>query len=142
MLQLVPESLPLPSAASHDEELDVTLDPECAPEGEESDTPATETLGGQPIRDGHVIHSDGTAVIFTCVLADPGRGALRRLLDRIRSQRDRQQAAATALTSHEGDTDVEVLSVETGSLSSQEKAPEGSSEEQTPSLTHSDDGKA
>lgn len=43
-------------------------------------------------------------------------------------------------TSHEGDA--EVLSVETGSLSSQEKAPEGSSEEQTPSPTHTDEGKA
>lgn len=45
-------------------------------------------------------------------------------------------------TSHEGDAEVEVLSVETGSLSSQEKAPEGSSEEQMPSPTHTDDGKA
>lgn len=74
-------------------------------------------------------------------MADPGRGALRRLLDRIRIQRDRQRAAATTLTSHEGDTDVEVVSVETGSLSSQEKAPEGSLEEQMPSPVHTDDGK-
>ncbi|XP_067222481.1 uncharacterized protein cep295 isoform X2 [Chanodichthys erythropterus] len=114
VLQLVPEPLPPLSAASHDEELDVTLDPECAPEGEEPDTPVTEA-------------------------PDPGRGALRRLLDRIRSQRARQRAAATT-PSHEGDAEVEVLSVETGSLSSQEKAPEGSSEEQTPSPTHTDDG--
>ncbi|KAK7156992.1 hypothetical protein R3I94_006904 [Phoxinus phoxinus] len=115
VLQLVPEPLPPLSAASHDEELDVTLDPECAPEGEEPDTPVTET-------------------------PDPGRRALRRLLDRIRSQRDRQRAAAAALTSHEGDADVEVLSVETGSLSSQQKAPEGSSEEHASSLAHTDDG--
>ncbi|XP_051717499.1 centrosomal protein of 295 kDa isoform X2 [Ctenopharyngodon idella] len=115
VLQLVPEPLPPMSAASHDEELDVTLDPECAPEGEEPGTSVTEA-------------------------PDPGRRALRRLLDRIRSQRARQRAAATTLTSHEGDAEVEVLSVETGSLSSQEKAPEGSSEEQTPSPTHTDDG--
>ncbi|XDV31599.1 hypothetical protein PO909_002582 [Leuciscus waleckii] len=118
VLQLIPEPLPpLSAASSHDEELDVTLDPECAPEGEEPDTPVTET-------------------------PDPGRRALRRLLDRIRSQRDRQRAAATTLTSHEaeGDADVEVVSVETGSLSSQEKAPEGSLEEQTPSPAHTDDG--
>ncbi|XP_077063625.1 centrosomal protein 295 isoform X2 [Siphateles boraxobius] len=111
VLQLVPEPLHPLSAASHDEELDVTLDPECAPEGEEPDTPETET-------------------------PDPGRPALRRLLDRIRSQRDRQRAAATTLTSHEGDADVEVSSVETGSLSSKE----GSLEEQTPSPAHTDGG--
>ncbi|XP_067306073.1 uncharacterized protein cep295 isoform X2 [Pseudorasbora parva] len=113
VLQLVPEPLPPPSAASHDDELDVTLDPECAPEGGEPDTPVTET-------------------------PDPGRRALRRLLDRIRSQRERQRAAA--LTSHEGEADVEVSSVEAGSLSSQEKAPEESLEEQAPSLTHTEDG--
>lgn len=54
VLQLVPEPLPPLSAASHDEELDVTLDPECAAEGEEPDAPVTETPGGQPIREQHV----------------------------------------------------------------------------------------
>lgn len=67
MLQLVPEPLPPMSAASHDEELDVTLDPECAPEGEEPGTSVTEAPGGQPIRDQHVIRSDGAAVIFSLV---------------------------------------------------------------------------
>ncbi|XP_039530681.1 uncharacterized protein cep295 isoform X2 [Pimephales promelas] len=126
VLQLVPEPLPPLSAASHDEELDVTLDPECTPEGEE--TPS-ETASGQPIREQHG---------RSAATADPGRHALRRLLDRIRSQRDRQRAAT--LTSHDGDDDVGVSSVETGSLSSQEKAPEASLEEQTPSLAHTDDG--
>ncbi len=41
VLQLVPEPLPV-SAASHDEELDVTLDPE----SEEPETPVAETPGG------------------------------------------------------------------------------------------------
>lgn len=67
MLQLVPEPLPPLSAASHDEELDVTLDPECAPEGEEPDTPVTEAPGGQPIREQYVIRSDRAAVIFSLV---------------------------------------------------------------------------
>ncbi|XP_073674056.1 uncharacterized protein cep295 [Garra rufa] len=122
VLQLVPEPLPSLSAASHDEELDVTLDPENAPEGEEPETPVTETPVSPP--------------------ADPGRRALTRLLERIRRQRDqrtRQQTADTPVTSHEGDAEEEALSVETGSLSSQEKASGGSLEEQTPSTTHTDD---
>ncbi|XP_050984828.1 centrosomal protein of 295 kDa isoform X1 [Labeo rohita] len=122
MLQLVPEPLPSLSAASHDEELDVTLDPECAPEGEEPETPVTETPASPP--------------------ADPGRRALTRLLERIRRQRDqrtRQQIADTPVTSHDGDAEEQALSVETGSLSSQEKASGGSSEEQTPSTTHTEE---
>lgn len=50
MLQLIPEPLPPLSADSHDEELDVTLDPE----GEEPETPVAETPGGQPIGEHHV----------------------------------------------------------------------------------------
>lgn len=41
VLQLVPEPLPPLSSSSHDEELDVTLDPE----GEEPETPGSETAG-------------------------------------------------------------------------------------------------
>ncbi|KAF4103748.1 centrosomal protein of 295 kDa isoform X2 [Onychostoma macrolepis] len=121
VLQLVPEPLPL-SAASHDEELDVTLDPECVPEGEEPETPVAETPASPP--------------------AEPGRRALSRLLERIRRQRDRrtsQQTADTPGTSHDADAQEEALSVETGSLSSQEKASGGSLEEQTPSSTHTED---
>lgn len=67
VLQLVPEPLPPLSAASHDEELDVTLDPECAPEGEAPDAPVTEAPGEQPIREQRVVRSDGAAVIFCLV---------------------------------------------------------------------------
>lgn len=98
---------------------------------------------------------DGTAVeieisvMFSIVSAasppaDPGRRALTRLLERIRRQRDqrtRQQIADTPVTSHDGDAEEQALSVETGSLSSQEKASGGSSEEQTPSTTHTEEGK-
>lgn len=41
VLQLVPEPLPPLSSSSHDEELDVTLDPE----REEPETPGSETAG-------------------------------------------------------------------------------------------------
>ncbi len=76
--------------------------------------------------------------------AEPGRRALSRLLERIRRQRERrtgQQTAATPGTSHDADAQEEALSVETGSLSSREKASGGSLEEQTPSTTHTEDGK-
>ncbi|KAK2881615.1 hypothetical protein Q8A67_018883 [Cirrhinus molitorella] len=122
VLQLVPEPLPSLSAASHDEELDVTLDPECAPEVEEAETPVTETPASPP--------------------AEPGRRALTRLLERIRRQREQrthQPTADTPVMSHDTDAEVEALSVETGSFSSQEKASGGSVEEQTPSTTHTED---
>ncbi|XP_016383645.1 centrosomal protein of 295 kDa isoform X3 [Sinocyclocheilus rhinocerous] len=124
VMQLVPEPLPPLSASSHDEELDVTLDPECAPEGEEPETPGTETAAS------------------SAPPADAGRRALSRLLERIRRQRDqrsRQQTADMPVTSRDADTQEEALSVETGSLSSQEKASGGSSEQQTPSTTHTED---
>ncbi|XP_042621736.1 centrosomal protein of 295 kDa isoform X3 [Cyprinus carpio] len=117
VLQLVPEPLPPLSSSSHDEELDVTLDPE----GEEPETPGSETAAPP---------------------ADAGRQALSRLLERIRRQRDqrsRQQTADTPETSRDGDTQEEALSVETGSLSSQEKASGGSLEQETPSTTHTED---
>ncbi|XP_051962774.1 centrosomal protein of 295 kDa [Xyrauchen texanus] len=123
VLQLVPE--PLPSAASHDVDLDVTLDPECTPAAETWDTPdTTETETPESS------------------VGDPGRHALRRLLDRIRSQRDaagQRQRTATTTTSEE-DTVPDVLSVETGSLSSQERERAGDVDERTPSVTHSDKG--
>ncbi|XP_073780326.1 centrosomal protein of 295 kDa isoform X3 [Danio rerio] len=59
LLQLVPEPLPPLSAASHDEELDVTLDP--------CETPPTDSPESS---------------------ADPGRRALSTLLERIRSRRE------------------------------------------------------
>uniref|UniRef100_A0A9J8C2F0 Centrosomal protein of 295 kDa n=1 Tax=Cyprinus carpio carpio TaxID=630221 RepID=A0A9J8C2F0_CYPCA len=117
VLQLVPEPLPPLSSSSHDEELDVTLDPE----GEEPETPGSETAAPP---------------------ADAGRQALSRLLERIRRQRDqrsRQQTADTPETSRDGDTQEEALSVETGSLSSQEKASGGGLEQETPSTTHTED---
>uniref|UniRef100_A0A8C1Q1H9 ALMS motif domain-containing protein n=1 Tax=Cyprinus carpio TaxID=7962 RepID=A0A8C1Q1H9_CYPCA len=117
VLQLVPEPLPPLSSSSHDEELDVTLDPE----GEEPETPGSETAAPP---------------------ADVGRQALSRLLERIRRQRDqrsRQQTADTPETSRDGDTQEEALSVETGSLSSQEKASGGSLEQETPSTSHTED---
>ncbi|XP_016102973.1 centrosomal protein of 295 kDa isoform X2 [Sinocyclocheilus grahami] len=120
VMQLVPEPLPPLSASSHDEELDVTLDPE----GEEPETPGTETAAS------------------SAPPADAGRRALSRLLERIRRQRDqrsRQQTADTPVTSRDADTQEEALSVETGSLSSQEKASVGSLEQQTPSTTHTED---
>ncbi|XP_052471870.1 centrosomal protein of 295 kDa isoform X5 [Carassius gibelio] len=121
VLQLVPEPLPPLSTSSHDEELDVTLDPECAPEEEEPETPGAETAASS---------------------ADPGRQALSRLLERIRRQRDlrsRQLTTHTPLTSPDPDPDTqdEALSVETGSFSSREQ----SSEQETPSThtTHTQD---
>ncbi|XP_043115230.1 centrosomal protein of 295 kDa isoform X3 [Puntigrus tetrazona] len=122
VLQLVPDPLPPPSAASHDEELDVTLDPECAPEGEEPETPIAETPASPR--------------------ADGSRRALSRLLERIRRQRDRrtgQLTTETPGTSHDADAQEEASSVETGSLSSQEKESGVSLEEQTPSTTHTED---
>lgn len=71
--------------------------------------------------------------------AEPGRGALSRLLERIRRQRARRTGQQTAGTSH--DAQEEPFSVETGSLSSLEKASGGSLDEQTPSTTHTEDGK-
>ncbi|XP_051521584.1 centrosomal protein of 295 kDa isoform X2 [Myxocyprinus asiaticus] len=123
VLQLVPE--PLPSAASCDADLDVTLDPECTPAaetGDTPDTPETETPESS--------------------VGDPGRHALRRLLDRIRSQRDaasQRQRTATTTTSEE-DAVPDVLSIETGSLSSQEHERAGEVDERTPSVTHADKG--
>ncbi|XP_065137806.1 uncharacterized protein cep295 isoform X2 [Paramisgurnus dabryanus] len=117
-LQLVPEPLPHSSAGSHDEDLDVTVDPE----GEEPDT-VTETLESSvPSR-------------------DPGRQALRKLLDRIRNQRDRVQEQQTAVeeTSSE-DVVTDGLSIETGSLNSQEREQAGSVEEQTSTVTESEEG--
>ncbi|XP_059389812.1 centrosomal protein of 295 kDa-like [Carassius carassius] len=123
VLQLVPEPLPPLSTSSHDEELDVTLDPECAPEGEEPEPPDAET-----------------AAVSSAPPADAGRQALSRLLERIRRQRDQrsqQQITHTPVTSPDPDTQDEALSVETGSFSSQEK----SSEQETPSThtTHTQD---
>nr|XP_055051767.1 centrosomal protein of 295 kDa isoform X2 [Misgurnus anguillicaudatus] len=117
-LQLVPEPLPHSSAGSHDEDLDVTVDPE----GEEPDT-VNETLESSvPSR-------------------DPGRQALRKMLDRIRNQRDRVQEQQTVVeeTSSE-DVVTDVSSIETGSLNSQEREQAVSVEEQTSSVTESEEG--
>ncbi|XP_071396494.1 uncharacterized protein cep295 [Centroberyx affinis] len=73
VLQLVPEPLPAPSTGSQDQELDVTLD--------EDVTPAAE-------------HTHRDAEQETSARAEPSRPAprraLRKLLDRIRSQRDQR----------------------------------------------------
>uniref|UniRef100_UPI003AAB0394 uncharacterized protein cep295 n=1 Tax=Centroberyx gerrardi TaxID=166262 RepID=UPI003AAB0394 len=73
VLQLVPEPLPAPSTGSQDQELDVTLDDDV--------TPAAE-------------HTHRDAEQETSARAEPSRPAprraLRKLLDRIRSQRDQR----------------------------------------------------
>lgn len=73
---------------------------------------------------------------------DPGRRALRKLLDRIRNQRDREQPAAVEETSSEDVVVTDVSSIETGSLNSQEREQAGSIEEQTSSVTESEEGTA
>ncbi|XP_076837093.1 centrosomal protein 295 isoform X2 [Brachyhypopomus gauderio] len=107
VLQLVPEPLPAPYDGGHDEDLDVTLDHEITPlEEEESATP--------PV---------GPSV-------DSGRQPLRRLLERIRNQRDQWSSHQHPV----GDVSAakDNSSIETGSMSNQECEQALSPEQDTP----------
>ncbi|XP_037533826.1 centrosomal protein of 295 kDa [Nematolebias whitei] len=126
VVQLVPEPLPASSTGSRDQELDVTLDETSRPEAEH-------------------VHNDterqaGSSEQETSAEAEPPkpapRRALRKLLDRIRSQRDewvsgssRVSDSPTVFTDLIPERDT---SIESGSLQSEEKheqtpieAPEG-----------------
>ncbi|KAL7851396.1 hypothetical protein AOLI_G00217520 [Acnodon oligacanthus] len=120
ILNPVPEPLPAPSAGSNDEDLDVTLDPEATPcekaeEGEVSAAPPSQ----------RVVNS--------------GQPTLRRLLERIRRQRE--QWSCRQFPAGRGKAVLENTSIETGSLSNQEWEHAPSSEQDTSDALRGTDSK-
>ncbi|XP_036418296.1 centrosomal protein of 295 kDa isoform X2 [Colossoma macropomum] len=118
ILKPVPEPLPVLSAGSNDEDLDVTLDPEailCEEAEEESAAPPSQ-----------------------CV-ANSGQPTLRKLLERIRRQRE--QWSCRQFPVGRGKAVLENTSIETGSLSNQEWEHAPSSEEDKSDVLHGTDTK-
>ncbi|XP_063763010.1 centrosomal protein of 295 kDa isoform X1 [Eleginops maclovinus] len=115
VVQLVPEPLPALSTDSRDQELDVTLD-EIPPKGAGTTQYDTE-------------QEDGSTEQETSVQVEPSkpapRRALRKLLDRIRNQRnhwaEQNTPAAESPTSITDQIPERDTTIDTGSLSSEEK---------------------
>ncbi|XP_029923683.1 centrosomal protein of 295 kDa isoform X3 [Myripristis murdjan] len=117
MVQLVPEPLPAPSTGSQDQELDVTLDDAVTP-GTENTQQDTEQEAGSTEQE-------------TSAQAEPSRAAprraLKKLLDRIRSQREQQSGVSGRVPVAEPPITVtnEIperdISIDTGSLISEER---------------------
>ncbi|MBN3316912.1 CE295 protein, partial [Atractosteus spatula] len=105
VLRLVPEPLPVPSTGSHDGELDVTLESGVTSNGEE--------------------HSEESQSVHlprrTEDQAQASKQALKRLLSKVRTQRDQWSSRS------EAETAPETMTIESGSLDSEERDEEISS---------------
>uniref|UniRef100_A0A1A8JVF2 Uncharacterized protein n=1 Tax=Nothobranchius kuhntae TaxID=321403 RepID=A0A1A8JVF2_NOTKU len=117
VIQLVPEPLPALSASSHDQELDVTLDETAVPEAESAQNDSEPEVGGSEKETSAEVEPSKPAP----------RRALRKLLDRIRSQRDEwinngsQDSAADSPTISTEQIPDRDTTIESGSLPSEEK---------------------
>uniref|UniRef100_A0A1A7YQM1 Uncharacterized protein n=1 Tax=Iconisemion striatum TaxID=60296 RepID=A0A1A7YQM1_9TELE len=119
VVQLVPEPLPAPSASSHDQELDVTVDETAVPETESVQNDSEQEVGSS--------EKETSAEVEVEPSKPAPRRALRKLLDRIRSQRDewinngsRDSAADSPIIFTELIPDRDTT-IESGSLPSEEK---------------------
>ncbi|XP_047247380.1 uncharacterized protein cep295 isoform X2 [Girardinichthys multiradiatus] len=116
VVQLVPEPLPASSSTSQDldQELDVTLDENTKPEAENIQKDFEDGVG-----------SSEQERLAEEALKPPPRRALRKLLDRIRSQRNDWINGSTRIPAEDSPTDFTDLiperdtSIETGSLTSE-----------------------
>ncbi|MEQ2292009.1 hypothetical protein AMECASPLE_018766 [Ameca splendens] len=117
VVQLVPEPLPASSTTSQDldQELDVTLDENTKPEAENIQKDFEDGVGS----------SEQERLAEVEALKPPPRRALRKLLDRIRSQRNDWINGSTRIPAEDSPTDFTDLiperdtSIETGSLTSE-----------------------
>ncbi|MED6272438.1 hypothetical protein CHARACLAT_030390, partial [Characodon lateralis] len=117
VVQLVPEPLPASSTTSQDldQELDVTLDENTKPEAENIQKDFEDGVGSS--------EQERSAEVEA--LKPPPRRALRKLLDRIRSQRNDWINGSTRIPAEDSPTDFTDLiperdtSIETGSLTSE-----------------------
>ncbi|MEQ2269998.1 hypothetical protein XENORESO_013503 [Xenotaenia resolanae] len=117
VVQLVPEPLPASSTTSQDldQELDVTLDENTKPEAENIQKNFEDGVGSS--------EQERSAEVEA--LKPPPRRALRKLLDRIRSQRNDWINGSTRIPAEDSPTDFTDLiperdtSIETGSLTSE-----------------------
>ncbi|KAM4566337.1 uncharacterized protein cep295 isoform 2-T2 [Odontesthes bonariensis] len=117
VVRLVPEPLPAHSIGSQDQELDVTLDETVLPETENVQTESEQDVGSAEQETSAEVEASRPAP----------RGALRKLLDRIRSQRNEwtnhssRVPAADSPTVFTDQIPERDTSIETGSLLSEEK---------------------
>ncbi|GAA6223572.1 centrosomal protein of 295 kDa [Lates japonicus] len=117
VVQLVPEPLPALSTSSQDQELDITLD--------EITTPGTEYTQHDAEQEGATTGQETSAQVEPSRPAP--RRALKKLLDRIRSQRNHWSEHSSHVPAADSPTVINDqiperdTSIETGSLTSEEK---------------------
>ncbi|KAI4893107.1 hypothetical protein NFI96_020631 [Prochilodus magdalenae] len=125
ILQPVPEPLPAPSAGTNDEDLDVTLDPSC-----EEDVTSKAT----PCEDAEAEAEEDCAVSHSHPVVYSRRPALRRLLERVRRQRE--QWSCREFSAEQKSAVLEDASIETGLLSNRESESTPTLEEDKSDLSH------
>ncbi|XP_026226538.1 centrosomal protein of 295 kDa isoform X2 [Anabas testudineus] len=119
VVQLIPEPLPALSTDSQDQELDVTMDDITTPETENAQLDSEQEAGSS--------EQGSSAHVESSTLKPAPRRALKKLLDRIRSQRSQwtdhssQVPAADSLTAITDQIPEHDTTIDTGSLTSEEK---------------------